>query len=164
MKPAPAPSQSKLFDLLASEFHNPAQVFELMNDFLGRSSFDRDFCQKLVGLGKQRKGIPWNLRRLAILILENQILKVDPRDLNTFDWVFVQLNLKRPGLDRSLAKQVLKEGYTSTELRRFVPEFRRRLARLNRVHERIVGRRSSTAALCDFFNVSRQHCKLVVAR
>ena len=78
--------------------------------------------------------------------------------------MFVQLNLKRAGLDRSLAKQVLKEGYTSTELRRFVPEFRRRLARLNRVHDRIVGSRTSHAALRDFFNVSRQHCKLAVAR
>ena len=164
MKPARAPSQSKLFDLLASEFHNPAQVFELMNDFLGRSSFDRDFCQKLIALGKQRKGTPWNLRRLAVLILENQILKIDQQDLNTFDWVFVQLNLKRAGLDRALAKQVLKEGFTSTDLRCFVPEFRRRLARLNRVHERIVGRRTSTGALRDFFNVSRQHCKLAVSR
>ena len=164
MKPARALGKSKLFEIIASEFHNPAQVFDLMNDFLGRSSFERDFCRKLISLGKQRKGIPWNLRRLAILILENQVLKIDPLDLNTFDWLFVQLNLKRAGLERPLAKQVLKEGYTSTDLRRFVPEFRRRLSRLNRVHERIVGRRTLPAALRDFFNVSRQHCKLAVAR
>jgi hypothetical protein len=164
MRPARALGQSKLFDLLAAEFHNPKQLFELMNDFLGRSSFDRGFCQKLILLGKQRKGVPWNLRRLAILILENQILKIEPPDLNTFDWLFVQLNLKRAGIDRLLSKQVLKEGYTATDLRRFVPEFRRRLARLNRVHDRIAGRRTSAAALRDFFSVSRQHCKLAVSR
>jgi hypothetical protein len=161
---ARAPGQTRLFNFLSSEFHNPSQVFDLMNDFLGRSSFDRDFCQKLIALGKQRRGIPWNLRRLAILILENQILKIAHDDLNTFDWLFVQLSLKRNGLDRPLSNSVIKEGYSTTELRRFVPEFRRKLERLNRVHNRINGKRTSIKALRDFVDVSRQHCKLAVAR
>jgi hypothetical protein len=157
-------TNARLFNLLTSEFHNPAQVFELMDDFLGRHSYDARFCEKLIALGKQRTGIPWNLRRLAILILENQILKVDREDLDSFDSLFVQLKLKSPGLDRPLAKSILKEGYSSTDMRQFVPEFRRKLERLNRVHDRIQGKRTSSTALRDFIDVSRQHCKLSLAR
>jgi len=161
---ARTPGQTRLFNFLASEFHNPSQVFELVDDFLARPSFDRDFLQKLITIGKQRKGIPWNLRRLATLILEHQILKVDPNDLITFDSIFVQLNLKRPGLDRPLVNSVLKEGYSATDIHRFVPEFRRKLDRLSRVHDGIKGRRTSLTALRNFINVSRQHCKLALAR
>ena len=163
-RPARTPGHTRLFNLLKSEFHNPSQVFELMDDFLARPSFDPSFCQKLIALGKQRKGIPWNLRRLAILILENQVLKVDPCDLKTFDSLLVQLKLKSPGVDRPLTKSVLKEGYSSTDLRHFVPEFRRKLERLSRIHDNINGRRTSRAALLDFIDVSRQHCKLSLAR
>lgn len=163
-RPARTPGQTRLFNLLTSEFHNPSQVFELMDDFLARPCFDASFCQKLIALGKQRKGVPWNLRRLAILILENQILKLAPGDLNTFDSLLVQLKLKSPGLDRPLAKSVLKEGYSSTDLRRFVPEFRRKLERLSRIHDKMQGRRTSSTALLAFIDVSRQHCKLSLAR
>jgi hypothetical protein len=163
-RPARTPGQTRLFNLLTSEFHNPSQVFELMDDFLGRRSFDARFSQKLITLGKQRRGVPWNLRRLATLILENQILKLDSQDLTAFDSVFVQLKLKSPGLDRPLVNSLLKEGYSSTDIRRFVPEFRRKLERLDRVHEKIRGSRTSRAALLDFINVSRQHCKLALAR
>ena len=45
-----------------------------------------------------------------------------------------------------------------------MPEFRRKLERLNRVHDRIQGKRTSTAALRDFINASREHCKLALAR
>lgn len=163
-RPSRTQGQTRLFILLASEFHNPSQIYELMDDFLARPSFDESFCQKLIALGKQRKGVPWNLRRLAILMLENQILKLDTDDPDAFDSLLVQLKLKSPGVDRPLAKSVLKEGYTSTDLRRFVPEFRRKLARLSRVHDRINGRRTSRAALLDFIDLSRQHCKLSLAR
>ena len=163
-RPARTPGQTRLFNLLTSEFHNPSQVFELLDEFLARPSFDPSFCQKLIALGKQRKGIPWNLRRLAILILENQILKVDPGDLKTFDSLLVELKLKSAGINRPLAKSVLKEGYSSTDLRRFVPEFRRKLERLSRVHDQINGWRTTRAALLDFLDASRQHCKLSLSR
>ena len=162
--PARTPGQTRLFNLLTSEFHNPSQVFELLDEFLARPSFDPSFCQKLIALGKQRKGIPWNLRRLAILILENQVLKVDPGDLKTFDSLLVQLKLKSAGVNRPLAKFILKEGYSSTDLHRFVPEFRRKLERLSRIHDQINGWRTTRAALLDFIDASRQHCKLSLSR
>lgn len=153
-----------LLNLLASEFHNPAQIFELIEGLLSHDSYDQDFSRKLISICKQRTGLPWNLRRIATLVLENQVLKIDPNDLETFDALLVQLDLKQRGLKNPLKKSVLKEGFTSTDIRRFVPEFRRRLERLAWIHDRIEGKQTSHAVLRDFFSISRQHCKLTLAR
>src|ERR1044072_931885 len=123
------PDRTSLLNLLASEFHNPAQVFDLIDGLLSHDSYDSSFCSKLISICKQRTGLPWTLRRIATLVLENQVLKIDPEDLDTFDSLFVQLDLKQRGRKNSLNKSVLKEGYTSNDLRRFVPEFRRRPGR-----------------------------------
>jgi hypothetical protein len=156
--------RTSLFNLLASEFHNPSQILDLIEGLLSRDSYDQSFCKKLISVARQRSGIPWNLRRIATLILENQILKIAPEDLDTFDSLLVQLNLKQRGLKSPLNKSVLKEGYSSTDIRRFVPEFRRRLERLAWIHDRIEGNQTSHTVLRDFFSVSRQHCKLTLAR
>jgi hypothetical protein len=156
--------RTNLFKLLASEFHNPSQVIELIEGLLNHESYDSGFCKKLISIGKQRSGIPWNLRRVATLALENQVLKIDPEDLDEFDSLLVQLNLKQRGLKNPLLKSVLKEGYSSTDIRRFVPEFRRRLERLAWLHDRITGLQTSHAVLRDFISLSRQHCKLTLAR
>ncbi len=156
--------RTSLLNLLASEFHNPAQVFELIEGLLTHESYDLSFCKKLILICKQRTGLPWNFRRIATLVLENQVLKIDPKDSETFDDLLVQLDLKQRGLKNPVKKSVLKEGFTSTDLRRFVPEFRRRLERLAWIHDRIEGQQTSPAVLRDFFHVSRQHCKLTLAR
>src|SRR5258705_11962905 len=90
--------RTSLVDLLASEFHNPSQILPLIEGLLNHESYDHSFCKKLISIARQRSGIPWNLRRIATLILENQLLKIDPEDLDTFDSLLVQLNLKQPGL------------------------------------------------------------------
>jgi len=161
---ARAQDQIRLLNLLASECHNPAQVFELIDGLLSNESHNAEFCKKLISIGKQRTGIPWNLRRIATLVLENQILKIDPEDLDSFDSLLVQLNLKQHGLKSPLNKSVLKEGYSATDIRRFVPELRRRLERLAWIHDRIEGRQTSHEVLRDFINLARQHCKLTLAR
>ncbi|HET6975884.1 MAG TPA: hypothetical protein VFI24_06160 [Pyrinomonadaceae bacterium] len=159
-----AARKPELFNLLASEFHNPSQILPLIEGLLSHESYDNSFSKKLISIARQRSGIPWNLRRIATLVLENQVLKIDPTDLDTFDSLLVQLNLKQRGLKNSVHKSVLKEGYTSTDIRRFVPEFRRRLERLAGLHDRIEGKQTSHDVLRDFFSVSRQHCKLTLAR
>lgn len=156
--------RTSLLNLLASEFHNPAQIFDLIDGLVSHDSYDQSFCRKLISICKQRTGLPWNLRRIATLVLENQVLKIDPKDLDTFDSLLVQLDLKQRGLKNPVNRSVLKEGYTATDIRRFVPELRRRLSRLAWLHDRIEGNETSHAVLRDFFSVSRQHCKLTLAR
>jgi hypothetical protein len=94
-------------------------------------------------------------------MLEHQALKLRPDNLEAFDFLFAELKLKvRHGLSPAL----LKDGYSTTELRPFIDEFQRRLARLNRVHRQIRGRKTSPAALDEFVEVSRSECKLTLAR
>jgi len=81
-----------------------------------------------------------------------------------FDFIFTQLNLKanvQPVI-RPLVTSLLKEGYSTTDLRPFILEFRRRLARLDRVHDKIEGNKTSVSALRDLSPLSR-HCKLTLA-
>ncbi|HEY2964043.1 MAG TPA: hypothetical protein VGJ37_16605 [Pyrinomonadaceae bacterium] len=108
--------------------------------------------------------MPWDVRRLTALLAEQQILKLRPDDLAAFDAIFVALNLKQPGLDQAISPAVLKEGYATTELRGFVVEFQRRLARLNRVHRRMHGSSIDAVAARDLVAVSRRDCKLALAR
>ncbi|MGH8508261.1 MAG: hypothetical protein ACREVH_06035 [Gammaproteobacteria bacterium] len=159
------PGQTRLFKLLTSEFHDAARAYRLFDEFLRHQAHNKSFCLKLITVAKQKTGVPWYIRRLATLMLEHQMLKLRPDDLDGFDFLLVQLNLKQaPGIDKELVRSVLKEGYSSTDIRHFIPEFRRKLERLSRVHEKIKGRRTSNAALRDFIQLSRQHCKLALAR
>ena len=136
----------------------------LLDEFLRQRTFAKTFCAKLIGLARQRARVSWETRCLAILMAEHQILKLPATKIEAFDDLFCQLKLKAPGLDQPLSEALLKEGYSTTELRPFIREFRLRLARLNRVHRKIRGRRTSEASLREFVEVSRSECKLTLAR
>lgn len=92
------------------------------------------------------------------------MLKLRADKLKEFDVLFSALRLKQPGLQRPIAASVLKEGYSTTELRGFIVEFLARLARLERVHRAIRGEKTSNAALLEFIEISRRDCKLTLAR
>jgi hypothetical protein len=157
--------QNHLRKLLTTEFHDPNHAYDLFDEFLRHKAYNNKFCLKLIAIAKQRSRVTWEVRRLAVLMLEHQILKLDPDDLDAFDLLLTELNLKQgPGLNKGVVPSVLKEGYSSTELFAFVPEFRSKLLRLNRVHDKIKGRRTSAASLREFVGLSRRNCKLSLAR
>ena len=73
-------------------------------------------------------------------MLEHQVLKIRPGDIDQHDAIFVQLGLKATtGAKFRINELVLKEGFSSTNVVTFARELRRRLERLNRVHFRIAG-------------------------
>ncbi|HSK64344.1 MAG TPA: hypothetical protein VK893_10900 [Pyrinomonadaceae bacterium] len=127
----------------------------------------KDLCLKLISLAKD-SSTPWETRRFATLLAEHQILKLRAGDLETFDAIFVALHLKQPGHERPITSAVLKEGYSTTELRGFISEFQRKLSRLNRVHRRlhgkVHGKQASDAGVREFIELSRRECKLTLAR
>lgn len=127
---------------------------------LGRQ---KEFCLELINLARQGS-VPWDIRRLATLMAEQQIRKLDDADTESFEAIFVALNLKQPGQDRPLSPAVLKEGYTTTELREFIVQFQRKLSRLDRVHRRMHARKIDAEAVRDFIGLSRRDCKLTLAR
>ncbi|MGH8468523.1 MAG: hypothetical protein ACREVY_05955 [Gammaproteobacteria bacterium] len=98
-------------------------------------------------------------------MLEHQILRLQPDNLDHFDFLLTQLNLKQaPGINQGIVSSVLREGFSTTDLYHFIPEFQRKLARLNRVHDKIRGSRTSAPALRDFIELSHRECKLSLAR
>lgn len=143
---------------------NSCVVDDLLDEFLRQRTFQKSFCGKLIGLARTRAGVAWETRCLAILMLEHLVLKLSPDDLEAFAYLLTELKLKAPGVDQPLVAAVLKDGYSTTELRSFVAEFQRKLARLDRVHRRIRGVRTSQAALREFVELSRVDCRLTLAR
>jgi DUF971 family protein len=123
----------------------------------------KDLCLKLISLAKD-SSTPWETRRFATLLAEHQILKLRAGDLETFDAIFAALNLKQPGLERAITSAVLKEGYSTTELRGFISEFQRKLSRLNRVHRKLHGKKANDVGVREFIELSRRECKLTLAR
>ena len=102
---------------------------------------------------------------LAALMLEREALKIPPNDLDEFDWLFVSLGLKpSAGASVRMNESLLKEGYSTTFLRGFTREFRRRLERLRRVHEPLEAVRLSQASVLDFLSLAKRECKLTLAR
>ena len=167
MKPKPAKSlrRERLLSLLPHHFERDAQAYSLVDEFLGKETYNKAFCTRLIEIARGTTGASWDLRRLAVLMLEHQILKISARSLNDFDFILTGLKLKpAPGPTVALSSSLLKEGYTTTNLRKFIHEFRRKLQRLNHVHAKIEGWRTSNAAFCDFLELSRSDCKLSLAR
>ena len=152
-------------DLLKAEFADARAANRLFAELLHHETYDRDFCLRLFEGAKQTDGAAWEIRRLAILMLEHQILKLAPANSKEFDFLFTQLNLKQSPLSNSqIAGSVLKEGYTTTEVRGFTSEFRRKLERHSRTHEQIRGPLTPLNAVCDFIQLARHDCKLSLAR
>lgn len=155
----------RLRDIVAREFGDGPLAPALFEEFLPSKAYSESFALKLMGVAKGNAGAPWEVRRLAALMLENQILKLSPDDACEFELLFVRLGLKPfTGEGCGIPDSVLKEGYTTTHLPRFILEFRRRLERLKRVHERLAGARTTEAALQDFINLSKCECKISIAR
>jgi len=164
-RPPRISSQKDLNNHVTTQFDGASQAHDLIDECLRQKTYNKSFCLKLLSLAKQRSGLRWDIRRLAVLMLEHQILKLQPDNLKDFEFIFTQLKLTQtPEGNHELVSSLLKEGYSTTDLRAFIPEFRRKLERLNRVHQKIKGRSTSVSALRDFIELSRQGCKLTLAR
>src|SRR6185295_5946408 len=68
------------------------------------------------------------------------------------------------GAEADAEAELRKEGYSSREPRQLFCELRRKLARAERVCRGLRGRRTSLRAWRDFVALSRQECKLALAR
>ena len=163
-RPSRISSDNRLFNLVSTEFSDARAAADLFAEFLRQDGYSRSFCLRLLSLAKQPTKADWDIRRLAVLMLEHQILQLNPERLEDFDFLLAQLNLKAPGIHHEIKRSVLKEGYSAVVLRDFIPEFCRKLARLNRVHKKIDGSRTDEAAIRDFIKLSRNDCKLSLAR
>jgi len=152
-------------DLVEEELNHDPQACALVDSFLSHERYQREFCLKLLKIARGETSSSWDLRRLAILMLEHQILKLRPDDVAEHALLFTKLGIENTdGPEGCVSDAVVAEGYSTTRIDGFVREFRLRLNRLNRVHLAIRGRKTSKQALVDFIHASRIDCKLSLAR
>ena len=147
------------------------RIADLLHTFIGRDSYDPEFALRLLRSARGRSGEPWEVRRLAVLMLENQILKLSEGSIAQHCAVLGELGLVENSRNCEgqndhvrLNPSLMSEGYSTTDLSRFITDLRGRLSRLNRIHSRISTRQITAAALGDFIHVSRNECKLALAR
>jgi hypothetical protein len=138
-------------------------LLALRDRFLAARGFEPQLAAGLADAAAGRGGGGWEARRLAALMLHRQMLLIPPHDLAAHDALFVQLGLK-PGPDRPLAPWLLAEGFTTTEPRGFVREFRAWLARGRRFFSALRGAATPAAAMEAFAATARSECRLPLAR
>lgn len=173
--PARVSVSNRLRTLLQTEFADPRQAYALFNELLSQQKFSKPLCVMLLrvargnwngrsALRSRGSKVSWEIRRLAILMLEHQILKLDPGNIEAFAFLLSELKLKQPEPDQQIVSSVLREGFTTTEFLPFILELQTKLRRLARVHSRLRGHASSVSALGAFISVARSDCKLSLAR
>jgi hypothetical protein len=154
-----------LFTVLKTEFNDSPEVYNLFDEFFQHKAYDRAYALKLLEKSKARETTSWNIRRLAALMLEHQMVNLPVDRIQEFDFFFARLKIKATeGIGSRVNDFVLKEGYSTTELGDFILEFRRKLKKQNRVHSLIQGERTSESALREFIHLSRHECNLSLAR
>jgi hypothetical protein len=155
----------RLHEMAEAEFGAGSRAMHFLSAALGNGDYNRDFAFELLAAATGRSGESWAVRRLALLSLENQLIRLSPDDPNEFDPILVALGLKpEPGFEIPLRASVLKEGYSTLSLRGFVKELTRRLRRLNRVHQPILRGECDPVAWGYFLRVARDAAKLTLAR
>src|SRR6266567_1928167 len=121
--------------LAEAEFGAGNRAMQYLQTSLISHDFDRDAAFALLSAGQGRSGESWMERGLALLFLENQLLRLAPDDLTEFDLILVGLGLKpETGCEVPMRASVLQEGFSTISLPGFVIELIRRLRRLSRVH------------------------------
>jgi hypothetical protein len=156
---------NRLSDLVDEELDHDPQARAVVSSFLSHTTYQRELCLELLETARGSRSFSWALRRLAILMLEHQMLKLAPDHISEFAFLFSKLGIKSTdGVDEYVNDEAIKEGYSTTRMADFVREFRLRLSRLNRVHLALKGNRTSNKALGDFIHASRIDCKLSLAR
>jgi hypothetical protein len=154
---------AKLHRVLKRHFGGDSRAAYLCAEFLSREGYDRRFVTKLLAVSDGSAGDSWNTRLFATLVLANQCRRLDPGNEAEFKFLFGKLGIFSPKGNR-INNRVLREGYTSTDFHVFVVQFLRTLNRLERIHRKIQGQQTTPEGLNEFICVSREPCKLSLAR
>lgn len=156
---------NNLLALAEAEFGAGSCATLLIDAAVKRPDYDRNMALALLAAGRGQSGESWLERCLALLLLENQLLRLAPDHLTEFDQILVAVGLK-PELGREIPVRasVLQEGFTTLDLPGFVLEFIRRIRRLNRIHEPFLRGNSDRVAWEYFFRTARDAPKITLAR
>lgn len=160
---ATRPLPARLARVMKTHFPGEPRAAFLARAFFSLDRYDRRFAAELVSLGRGHGGASWNLRLLSAMMLADQCLRLTADAVVELSFLFGSLGLLAPGA-RAVSADVLRQGYTSAALPVFCAEFLRHLNRLERIHRGLCGFRTTAEAWDDFIVVSRDPCKVPLAR
>jgi hypothetical protein len=151
--------------LANADFAASGRAMHLLGVALATRGYDRESAFAFLTTAKGESGESWEERGLAILLLENQLLRLAADDIIEFDLILVGLGLKvEIGEAIPLKDSVLREGFSTLELRAFVTELVRKLRRRNRVHWPILQGECDQPECEYLLSAAREVSKLVLAR
>jgi hypothetical protein len=121
---------------------------------LADASYDRALALEVETIARTRD-VRWPLRRLAVLMLESLLVRIDGSDTTERRfWI------RRFGMTN--AAELAREGFAPDEP--ITTQLWRRLARLRRIHRLTLSARTSDRALRDFLRGSDRECRLTLSR
>jgi SOS response regulatory protein OraA/RecX len=154
-----------LVKALRDEFSGEQRAVLLFQQFVHATAYSRQFALLLTDVARGRHADSWEIRRLAALLLQEHLLKLDVANTREFRFILEELGLRTElGSKTEMPASVLKEGYSSRDVRCFIVEFRRRLGR---PHWLVRPERYDVIdgdGLRTFVHCSRQECKLALGR
>lgn len=156
------PLPSHAIELIAAQFPNQPNLLELFQAVFKSQAYDRATTLKLVKASRGCSGEAWRSRCAVALLLEHCVQRLSPKDLREHKIIFDQLGI-RLGHGRA-GSDLLKQGYTASNLKGFVPQLRRRLARLQYLHESVMKPGAGREEWEQFLAVSSQESRLTLAR
>jgi hypothetical protein len=154
---------AKLDQVLKARFGGNPQATSLCAEFLDYEAYDRRLVTTLLAVSNGSAGDSWEIRLFATLMLANQCRRLEPGHEVEFNFLFQKLGILSTN-GKGISHRVLREGYTSTDFHTFVAQFLESLRRLERVHRKIQGWRTTPRALEEFIWVAQEPCKLSLAR
>src|SRR5215475_2550426 len=75
-------TRNRLLEILSTGSGEVPNAQELFVEFLEHDTYNKDLSDRLLDLAS--RPVAWNVRELAVLMLENQTLKIDPEDWPAF--------------------------------------------------------------------------------
>ena len=136
-----------LITLTDAEFGSGSRATHLLQICLEQDKYDGNVARELVRTARGLSGESWPERQLAVLLLENQLLRIPPDQIREWDPILAELGVNsKPG-----------SGIP-------VGELARRLSRLNRAHDAIRSTDCDAVAWGYFFRTARDISKLTLAR
>jgi hypothetical protein len=142
--PLTGPLPDPLEAVLAREFGSAGRAAELLTAFLRRPTYDRRLCQTLLDTARGRSRDTWEIRCLATLMLEYQVLRLPLHRTEEFAVLSGLIGIDRDGVS--------------------LEELQRKLSRLGRVHANILGTSTPPEGLAEFIAQSRSECRLALGR
>jgi hypothetical protein len=162
VRPPTPPHPHAWRSALTGFFPDALRAAELLDACLQGAGYRRDIAVQLLGAARGEARDGWELRRLAALLLQDQVLRIPRGDLAEVAFLLGLLGLlPRSGV---VADTVRAEGYSAIDLPGFARQLRRRLVREEATLRPLRRGRLSLAALRDLLELSSREHRLALAR